>query len=55
MGTYDSTSGSPRYDTMFDSGYVCEICGRHIDECECIECPICGVIGCIECCTIERD
>lgn len=48
MGTYDTISGTPRNDPMFDSDPPCEICGKHIDECKCPPCPECGAVGCTE-------
>ena len=33
-------SGPPEYDEE-----PCEICGEHIDNCTCPECPECGSVG----------
>jgi hypothetical protein len=33
-------SGPPEYDEE-----PCEICGEHIDNCICPECPVCGAVG----------
>jgi len=46
MGTYDTIGGTPRHDPMFDMGYICQRCGKHVDKCGCPECPICGMVGC---------
>ena len=37
---FDSYYNPPDYDE-----YPCEVCGNHIDDCICHECPVCGGYG----------
>jgi len=46
MGTYDLFHGGPRHDPIFDTFYLCEVCGKDPSyDCTCPECPKCGVVG----------
>ena len=27
----------------------CDLCGVHVDDCECPECPTCGTVGDVDC------
>ena len=28
---------------------TCEICGNDTEECSCVECPVCGAVGDLDC------
>ena len=46
MGTYDTIRGTPRRNPEFDLDPPCGVCGKPVDECQCPECPECGMVGC---------
>lgn len=35
--------------TLYDEDYPCEVCGLFPDDCICLECPQCDVVGDPEC------
>lgn len=45
----DFKTSLDRYLTREPDEYPCEICGNHVDDCVCPECPVCEIYGDPDC------